>query len=111
MLKSITPLGWLGILILFNTTLIGGSSQLSDLLLSPVVVKAILAFATLGNGFLGGLVTMFSTSQSLKDTVGKMDKTTVITDLASANALPNNPYVVAATPEIVAAIKKAPLSN
>lgn len=46
-------------------------------------------------------------AQSLKDTVGRMDKTTVVTDAASANALPNNPDVVAATPEIVAAIKKA----
>ncbi len=46
-------------------------------------------------------------AQSLKDTVGQMPKTTVVTDAASANALPNNPDVVAATPEIVAAINKA----
>jgi hypothetical protein len=45
-------------------------------------------------------------AQSLKDTVGKMPKTTVVTDSASANALPDNPDVIAATPEIVAAIKK-----
>jgi hypothetical protein len=49
----------MGIIILFNTTLLGGSSQLGDLLLNPAAVKAILAIATLGNGFLGGLVTMF----------------------------------------------------
>jgi len=58
-LRSITLLQWIGIVILFNTTLLGGASQLGDLSLSAVVVKAILAFATLGNGFLGGLVTMF----------------------------------------------------
>lgn len=46
-------------------------------------------------------------AQSLKDTVGKMPSTTVVTDAASANALPDNKDVVAATPEIVAAIKKA----
>lgn len=43
---------------------------------------------------------------ALKDTTGKLANTAVVTDAASANALPNNPDVVAATPEIVAAIKK-----
>jgi hypothetical protein len=46
-------------------------------------------------------------AQSLKDTVGNMKNTTVITDKASADALPNNKDVVAVTPEIVAAIKQA----
>ena len=46
-------------------------------------------------------------AQSLKDTVGKLPQTTVVTDAASADALPDNKDVVAATPEIVAAIKKA----
>jgi hypothetical protein len=45
-------------------------------------------------------------AQSLKDTVGKMPKTTVVTDKATADALPNNPDVIAATPAIVAAIKQ-----
>ena len=45
-------------------------------------------------------------ANSLKDTVGHMKNTTVVTDKASAEALPANPDVVAATPEIVAAIKK-----
>jgi hypothetical protein len=58
-LRDLTTIQWFGMIILFNTTLLGGSSQLGDLLLSPAVVKAILAVATLGNGFLGGLVTMF----------------------------------------------------
>lgn len=45
--------------------------------------------------------------QALKDTTGGLANTTVITDAASAAALPNNPDVVAATPEIVNAINKA----
>lgn len=49
----------------------------------------------------------FNRPLALKDTVGKMDKTKVITDVASANALPNNPDVIASTPEITEAIKKA----
>ena len=44
---------------------------------------------------------------ALKDTVGNMDKTTVVTDAASAAALPNNKDVVAVTPEIAAAVKKS----
>lgn len=46
-------------------------------------------------------------AQALKDTTGTLPNTTVVTDKASAEALPNNPDVVAATPEIVNAIKKA----
>lgn len=49
--------------------------------------------------------------QSLKDTVGHMEKTTVITDAASAAALPNNPDVIAATPAIVQAVNVAKASQ
>lgn len=44
--------------------------------------------------------------QALKDTTGGLPNTTVVTDAASANALPNNPDVIAATPAIVNAIAK-----
>lgn len=44
--------------------------------------------------------------QSLKDTVGNSGAK-VITSPASANALPNNSNVIAATPEITAAVGKA----
>ncbi len=44
-------------------------------------------------------------AKSLKDTVGGMKNTTVVTDKATADALPNNPDVVAVTPQIVAAVK------
>lgn len=99
-LKDITALQWVGIVILFNTTLLGGASQLADLALSPWAVKAILAVATLGNGFLGGMVTMFGGMQALKDTVGASGAI-VVTSSRSADALPDNPNVVAATPEIL----------
>jgi hypothetical protein len=61
---------------------------------------------------LGGIVAVawpaiITRANSLKDTVGKMPATTVVTDAASAAALPDNKDVIAATPEIVAAIKKA----
>ncbi len=69
MLRNITTLQWIGIIILFNTTLLGGASQLADLALSAVAVKAILAAATLGNGFLGGLVTMFGGQGNMMKTV------------------------------------------
>lgn len=105
-LKDVTTLQWIGVVILFNTTLLGGSSQLGDLLLSAIVVKAILAIATLGNGFLGGLVTMFGGMQAQKDAVGATGAV-VITSQSSAEALPNNPNVVAATPELMRALKAA----
>lgn len=63
-------------------------------------------------GSLGGLAAVIwgavaTRSQALKDTTGTLPNTTVVTDSASAAALPNNPDVVAATPEIVNAINKA----
>lgn len=46
-------------------------------------------------------------AQSLKDTVGHLPSTTVVTDRQSAAALPDNPDVVASTPEIVKAIENS----
>ena len=85
-LKDITALQWFGIVILFNTTLIGGASQLGDLSLSAAAVKAILAAATLGNGFLGGLVTMFGSSGGMAKTVSEMDGVKPIEITRAANA-------------------------
>jgi len=45
--------------------------------------------------------------QALKDTTGNLKNTTVVTDAVSAAALPDNKYVVAVTPDIAAAIKRA----
>jgi hypothetical protein len=106
MLKNVTALQWIGIIILFNTTLLGGASQLGDLSLGPHTVKAVLAIATLGNGFLGGLVTMFGGQSAMRDAVGN-GGALVITNRAAADALPNNPNVIAATPAIAAAVQAA----
>lgn len=76
---------WLGLDLGSWTTIIGGAVAVGSVLWPVLVTRA----------------------QSLKDTVGKMDRTTVVTDAASAKALPNNPDVVAATPAIVAAIEKS----
>lgn len=46
-------------------------------------------------------------AQALKDTTGSLPNTTVITDKASADALPKNKDVISVTPAIVDAIKKA----
>jgi hypothetical protein len=99
MLSKVTPLQWLGIVILFNSTLLGGASQLGDLSLSPGVVKAILAVATLGNGFLGGLVTMFGSQSNLLSQAASVtangQKTTIIAPDSLANALPQTNIVSA----------------
>lgn len=46
-------------------------------------------------------------AKALKDATGKLANTTVVTDKASADALPANKDVVAVTPAIAAAIKAA----
>jgi hypothetical protein len=109
-LKNITSIQWMGIIILFNTTLLGGSSQLGDLLLSPVVVKAILAAATLGNGFLGGLVTMFGgISSQAVNVAGENDVRVVVgrnasTTMAALAVDHNQPKIGAADPQTQAAL-------
>jgi hypothetical protein len=118
-MPTITPLGWIGIIILFNTTLIGGSSQLADLFLSASAVKALLALATLGNGFLGGLVTMLSTQSASMKQVASIqgdDGKPALRISVNANATPaeaavaldpTQPNVGAATPQIREALKDA----
>ena len=62
-------------------------------------------------GLFGALIAAWpaivTRAQSLKNTVGHMDKTTVVTDAASAAALPGNEDVIAVTPAISAAIDAA----
>ena len=84
-LKGITPLGWIGIIILFNGTLIGGTNYLKDLFLSQIIVNAIVAFASLGNMFLGGLVTMFGSQGSIVKQVAAMPGVEPLKINASAN--------------------------
>jgi len=77
--------GWLGLGLTDWTTIMGGVAAIGAVLWPVLVTRA----------------------RSLKDTVGHMPSTTVVTDKATADALPNNPDVIAVTPEISAAIKKA----
>lgn len=77
--------GWLGLDLGSWTVVIGALAGAGAVLWPAIVTRA----------------------QSLKDTVGKLPQTTVVTDAASAAALPDNKDVVASTPEIAAAIKKA----
>jgi len=104
-LKEVTLLQWVGVIILFNTTLLGGASQLGDLSLSVVAVKAILACATLGNGFLGGLVMMFGGSGTqISNVVAMGAKIRASADatpaLAKAAIDPAQPNVGAESPEV-----------
>lgn len=50
---------------------------------------------------------VFTRTTSLADTVGKQDGTTVVTTPEIAAALPDNKDVIAATPQIVAAVRAA----
>lgn len=77
--------GWLGLSVTDWTTVIGAAFAAGSVLWPLIVTRA----------------------QSLKDTVGKMPATTVITDKASADALPNNAAVIASTPAIAAAVNAA----
>jgi hypothetical protein len=86
-LKNLTPIQWFGIIILFNSTLLGGASQLGHLFIPDAGVQAILAVATLGNGFLGGLVTMFGTPGSMVRSVSSFDGVEPIK--INAHALPS----------------------
>lgn len=76
--------GWLGLSTGDWTTIIGAAVAAGSILWPAVVTRM----------------------QSLKDTVGASGAK-VITDAASANALPKNPNVIAETPAINAAVKAA----
>jgi hypothetical protein len=109
-LKDVTLLQWVGVIILFNTTLLGGASQLGDLSLSAGAVKAILAVATLGNGFLGGLVMMFGgPSTQIRNVVAMGARVQANADatqpLAQAAVDPAQPNVGAVTPDLRPALQ------
>ncbi len=64
--------------------------------------------STVASAAVIGVLTYINRPIALKDTVGKLPGTTVVTTTEDAKALPNNPDVVASTPAIVAAVKAAP---
>jgi hypothetical protein len=59
MLKAITPVQWLGIILVINGALIGSTAQLSDLM-GAKVAHIVVSVASLGNSVLGGLITFLS---------------------------------------------------
>lgn len=82
---NITPLGWLGILVLFNSVIIGGTSQM-DVIFGLATTKLITAIAVLANGFFGGLITMFSTQGAQVKNVLAMPGVEKINVNAQANS-------------------------
>lgn len=54
-----------------------------------------------------GVLAFFNRPTNIIDAAGKQAGTTVITDAATAASLPNNPDVIAATPQIKAAVQDA----
>ena len=77
--------GWLGLSLTDWTTLITALATVGAVIWPLVAARA----------------------KALKDTVGKMPATTVITDRATALSLHDNPDVIAATPQIAVAIATA----
>lgn len=84
-IKNITPLGWIGIILLLNGTLIGGVNYLHNLF-GEVTVQDIVSVAGLGNMFFGGLVTLFSSQGSLIKQVSNMTGVEPIQINAQASA-------------------------
>jgi hypothetical protein len=56
---NLTPLQILGIIVVINGALIGGTAQLTDIV-GPQVAHIVVSVCSLGNSILGGLVTVFS---------------------------------------------------
>lgn len=63
--------------------------------------------SSIGFGVVSVILGFFNKTTSLVDTVGNQPGTTVVTTPAVANLLPDNPDVIAATPQIASAIKAA----
>jgi len=63
--------------------------------------------SSIGFGVVTIILGFFTKTTNLMDTVGAQPGTTVVTTPDIANALPNNPDVIAATPQIVSAVKAA----
>lgn len=110
-LKNLTPIQWFGIVILFNSTILGGASQLGDLFIPAVGVKALLALATLANGFLGGLVTMFGNPGAMVRSVSNFDgveplkiNARALPSVAAAAVDPAEHKIGATTPEVRATL-------
>lgn len=85
-LRNITPLQWLGIIILFNGTVVGGTTALLQMGIPHGIVQGISAFCGLANVFLGGLVTMFGGQGAMVKSVAAMPGVESIAVNKQANA-------------------------
>ncbi len=83
-LKNLTLLQWLGIIVLFNGVVLGGTTQLTTLF-GAHITDMMVAVAGLGNLFFGGLITMFGGSSAMVKTVAAMPGVEAITVNANAN--------------------------
>jgi len=63
--------------------------------------------STIGFAIVSAILGFFGKTINLMDTVGAQPGTTVVTTPQNAAALPANPDVIAATPQVNAAIKNA----
>lgn len=63
--------------------------------------------STIGFGIVALILGYFNKTINLMDTVGSQPGTTVVTTPANAAALPDNNDVIAATPQIVNAVRTA----
>lgn len=63
--------------------------------------------STVGFAIVSAILGVFGKTVNLMDTVGSQPGTTVVTTPQMAAALPNNPDVIPATPQIVSAVKAA----
>jgi len=70
-LKAITPLQWLGIILIINGALIGSAAQLTDLF-GPGAVRIIVAICSIGNSVVGGVITFLTGQGNMVRTVAAM---------------------------------------
>lgn len=70
--KNVTPMQWLGILLVINGAMIGSTAQLTDLF-GPNAVKIIVAICSLGNSICGGVITFLSGQGSMLKSVANFD--------------------------------------
>lgn len=81
---NLTPLQWIGIVLIVNGVLTGSVNEMTDLL-GAVWAKHVVSLATLGSGICGGLVTMFGGQSAQVRNVLAMPGVEKVTVNAQAN--------------------------
>jgi len=83
-LKNLTPLQWIGIVLIVNGALTGGVNEMTDLF-GAVWAKHIVSLCTIGSAICGGLVTMFGGQGAMVRSVAAMPGVDSIRVNAQAN--------------------------